>query len=388
MFIPRKLSEHIIALLSKFPILSIMGPRQSGKSTLLREMFPDYRYVSLEDAEMRVLANDDPRRFLERYDNKVIFDEAQRCPQLFSYIQTKTDNDRIMGQYILSGSQNYLLMENITQSLAGRVALFRLMPFSFLEMLQNDLLSNDWREVAYYGFYPAIFSKEIDPTIFFPNYIETYIERDVRSLLAVKDFGLFRAFMKRCAGNAGQILNLNSIANDCGISSPTAKAWLSILETSYMVFTLTPWFRNYNKRIVKSPKLFFYDTGLVCNLLGMNSPKDVENYFQRGSLFENLIIAEIHKQVFHAGRRPFYYFWQDSNHNEIDLLWEKAGVASILEIKSGQTMNPGFFSNLTKFAKHEGLRLDQQYLVYGGNDKYQHLGVNVVGWREINDLAI
>ncbi len=388
MLIARNLTVHIEALRDKFPIIAVMGPRQSGKTTLLKSVFPDYKYVSLENEEIRLAASQDPNGFLSQYDDKAIFDEAQRVPKLFSYLQTKTDNDRKMGQYILSGSQNYLLMESITQSLAGRVALLRLMPLSFQEMLPDNLLSATWQEAVFKGFYPAIHSRDLDPNLLYPNYLETYVERDVNTLLQVRDTVAFRRFLKRCAANAGQLLNIHSIATDCSIAPTTAKAWLSILETSHMVFTLSPWFHNFNKRIIKSPKLFFYDTGIVCNLLEMNSPKDVENYFQRGSLFENLIVAEIYKQVYHAGRRPSYYFWQDSNKNEIDLLWEKAGIASILEIKSGQTINPSFFNNLTKFAKNEGLRLDSQHLVYGGNDKFEHMGVDVRGWKEIKDLAV
>ncbi len=387
MFIDRKLTEVLEKLKDKYPILAVTGPRQSGKTTLLQKCFPGYEYVSLENADIRNRAEQDPNAFLQKYDNRVIFDEVQRTPHLFSYLQTKTDKDKIMGQYILSGSQNFLLLENITQSLAGRVVLFKLLPLSFSELEKENLLTNTWPETVFRGAYPAIFDRQLDPQYFYPNYLETYIERDVRSLLNIKDLRTFRLFLKRCAGQAGQLLNLQSLATDCGITPPTAKAWLSVMESSYIVFTLSPYFRNFNKRIKKSPKLFFYDTGLLCSLLEMESPADVERYFQRGSLFENLVVAELHKQTLHLGMRPAFYFWQDSHGLEVDLLWEKAGRVSSMEIKSGQTVNNNFFDNLQKFAGIHEMESSQQFLVYGGNDGYTQNNIQVMGWRNIQQLG-
>ena len=367
-------------------MLALTGPRQSGKTTLLLKAFPDYEYVTLENADIRDRALDDPNAFLETYSNKVIFDEVQRAPQLFSYLQTKTDRDKIMGQYILSGSQNFLLPEQITQSLAGRVALLKLMPFTFTELAKVNLLAKTWQEATFKGFYPALYDRQLEPLHFYPSYLETYIERDVRNLMAIRDLRQFRLFLKRCAANAGQLLNLHSLAVDCSISTPTAKAWLSVLESSYVVFTLSPYYRNFNKRIVKSPKLFFYDTGLVCNLLEMESPRDVDNYFQRGSLFENLIIAEMHKLTLHQARRPAFYFWQDSNKNEIDLLWERASQMFLMEIKSGSTVNAGFFKNLLKFPGRTDSSNIKSYLLYAGEDHYTQNDIEVVGWRHLADF--
>lgn len=386
MFITRNLARQLFTLREKYPILAVTGPRQSGKTTLLREAFPEYEYVSLENADIRERATSDPNSFLQRYSGNVIFDEAQRVPSLFSYLQTKTDEDKKMGQYILSGSQNFLLLENITQSLAGRVAMLKLLPFSFSEIETEKMLPATWQEAAFKGFYPAIFSRQIEPQIFYPSYLETYLERDVRNLISVRDLSQFRQFLKRCAGNAGQILNFQSLASDCGISPPTAKSWFSVLESSYIVFTLSPYFRNFNKRMVKAPKLFFYDTGLVCNLLEMDNPKDVDNYFQRGFLFENLIVAELHKQAYHLGRRPAFYFWQDSHRNEVDLLWEKSSAINLLEIKSGQTVSKAFFQNLLNYPGSEEQPRGTNYLVYGGDDKYTQNGVEVLGWQRIQDL--
>jgi len=386
MFIPRNILEPLKQLKDKYPLLALTGPRQSGKTTLLQAAFPDYQYVSLENADVRERAVQDPNAFLEKYAGKVFFDEVQRAPQLFSYLQTKTDSDRTMGQYILSGSQNFLLLESISQSLAGRVALLKLLPFSFSELAAAGLLANSWQEAAFKGFYPAIFDRHIEPVDFYPNYLETYIERDVRNLVAVRDLRQFRLFLKRCAGHTGQLLNLLSLANDCGISSPTAKAWLSVLESSYIVFTLSPYYRNFNKRLVKTPKLFFYDTGLVCNLLEMDDPGDVDNYFQRGSLFENFIVAEMYKQAFHQGRRPSFYFWQDSNKNEIDLLWEKASTLHLMEIKSGQTVNASFFHNLEKFTAASGQTIGHRYLAYGGTEGFSQQGIEVLGWQAVQEL--
>lgn len=383
MFIERQLIEPLLQLKDKYPILAVTGPRQSGKTTLLQRCFPGYEYVSLENADMRERAEQDPNAFLEKYSNHVIFDEVQRTPHLFSYLQTKTDRDRVMGQYILSGSQNFLLLESISQSLAGRVALFKLLPFSFSELGNEGLLPGTWEEAVFQGAYPALFDRDLKPTQFYPNYLETYIERDVRNLLSIRDLRTFRLFMKRCAGHAGQLLNMHSLATDCGISVPTAKSWLSVLESSYIIFMLSPYFRNFNKRIVKTPKLFFYDTGLLCNLLEMESAADVDRYFQRGSLFENLITSEMHKRQLHLGKRSAYYFWQDSNRNEIDLLWEKAGTISTMEIKSSQTVNKGFFKNLNKFAALQESNEGEQFLIYGGPDHYRQNKVEVMGWQHL-----
>ena len=267
--IDRRLSNHIKAQRTKFPVLAVTGPRQSGKTTLLKSLFPDYRYVSLENPDIRAFAEEDPVGFMAEYESNVILDEAQRVPQLFSYIQTAVDESGQMGQFILSGSQNFHLLQSITQTLAGRVALFKLLPLDVQELSAAGLLLEDYADATVRGFYPAIFHRDIDSTVFYANYLQTYIERDVTELVNIKDVQGFRTFVGLCASRAGQLLNVNALANECNIAYATAKAWLAILESSYITFLLHPYHENFGKRLVKTPKLYFYDTGLLCHLLGV-----------------------------------------------------------------------------------------------------------------------
>ncbi len=381
MFIERKLSSAIRRLQNKFPILAITGPRQSGKTTLIKNLFPDYQYITLENADIRERAFIDPNAFLKTYSNKVVFDEIQQAPFLFSYLQTKVDNDKQMGQYILSGSQNFQLLQSISQSLAGRVALFQLMPFDFDELLSTQLLSKNWHRAAFQGFYPAIFDRDIEPTDYYRNYIETYIERDVRQLVNVRDLRLFRLFLKYCAGHAGQMLNIQKIANEVGISQPTAQAWLSVLETSYIVFLLPPYYQNFNKRLVKTPKLYFYDTGLLCYLLEMNRSADLDSYYQRGAIFENLIIAELHKTQLHHYQKQQLYFWRDNNQLEVDVMYEKLNRLYIAEIKSAETINTSYFKNMQVFSKISKAHTPHTSLIYGGVESYQYIDNEIIPWQ-------
>jgi uncharacterized protein len=379
MYIERTLEKAMRAYTAKFPVLSLTGPRQAGKTTLLKTVFPEYRYVSLENPEVRLQAESDPNGFLDRYDRYVIFDEAQRVPHLFSYLQTKVDNDGIMGQYILSGSQNFLLLQNITQSLAGRVAIFRLFPFDMAELKPQNLLNVDLDENITKGFYPALFGRPLTALDYYPNYVESYVERDVRTLLNVKDLGLFRIFMRLCAGRVGQVVNFNSMANECGISMKTAQAWFSILETSYITFQLSPYFQNINKRLVKSPKIYFYDTGLLCYLLGIKNA-EIATHYARGSIFENFVIADFIKADAHSLGRNTFYFYRDSNQNEIDCLVQAGEKFNLVEIKSGKTINSDFFDGIKKFEKSYPHATGKKFLVYGGHEKYTHLGTQIVGW--------
>lgn len=386
MFIPRNIESSILNLISKFPIISLTGPRQSGKTTLLKNMFPDYQYVSLDYIDNREFAINDPRGFLEKYDKYVIIDEAQRVPQIFNYLQGKVDNDQIMGQYILSGSQNFLLLQSITQSLAGRVAILRLLPFDFSELNTQQLLENNYLTHCFKGFYPSIYDRKIDSPFFYDSYIESYVERDIRTIINVKDLSQFRLFLKLCAGRTGQLLNLNAVANECGISSNTARSWLSILETSYIAFVLPPYFQNINKRLVKAPKLYFWDTGLLSFLLDIKHPDQLESHYLRGNIFENLVIAEMFKTNYHRLQQRNFYFYRDSNQNEIDLMIQNAAKFDLVEIKSSKTINTEFFKGIQYFEKHIPNLIQNKYLIFGGDDSYKRQEINVLGWKSSSKI--
>jgi uncharacterized protein len=376
----RTLQKTIEAQMGKYPILALTGPRQSGKTTFLMNYFSDYEYISLENPDARQFAISDPNNFLKRYNNKIIFDEVQLVPSLFSYLQTIVDKDKIMGQFILSGSQNFLLMQNITQSLAGRVAMFQMLPFDFNELKSNNLLSKNIAEVCLKGFYPPVYDRNLDTTIFYKNYVRTYLERDVRQLINVKEIRNFRAFLGMCASRAGQMLNLNTIAGDCGISQPTARAWLTVLEASYIVFTLNPYYDNFNKRIVKTPKLYFYDTGLLCHLLNIKNTETFNKSYIMGNIFENMVIAEYYKQNEHQYKSLDYWYWQDSNKNEVDLLTVEGDRFDIIEIKSTSTVMEKLFDNMNKFEFTSGNKVNSKTLVYGGNEDQNRTKYQVKGW--------
>jgi predicted AAA+ superfamily ATPase len=384
-YIKRQIAEIIKAQQSKFPVLAVTGPRQSGKTTLLKELFSDYRYVSLENPDIRSFATDDPVGFLNQYNEKVIFDEVQRVPSLFSYIQSRVDDSGQMGQFILSGSQNFHLLTNITQTLAGRVALFKLLPLDFKELKDNGLLENTYTAVAVKGFYPAIFDRNIDPVVFYANYIQTYIEKDVTELLNIKDLKVFRTFLGLCAGRAGQLLNVNAIANECDLSQPTARAWLSILESSYIIFLLQPYYQNFNKRLVKSPKLYFYDTGLLNHLLGIRTADDLNENRLKGNIFENMILAEYQKKNHHLYLHQEYYFWQDSGGHEVDILTKKHNGFNIFEVKATQTITSALFKEMDRFAEIAAPEEVTKTLIYGGTENQERSNYKVLGWENIAD---
>lgn len=384
--IPRSVSKSIIKQQQKFPILAITGPRQSGKTTLLKHLFKDYRYVSLENPDIRLFASKDPNGFLAKYNERIIFDEVQRVPELFSYLQTKVDESRQMGQFILSGSQNFHLLSSITQTLAGRVALFKLLPLDFTEMKKEQLLPSTYTEACIKGFYPAIYDRDINPSIFYSNYIQTYIEKDVTELINIRDLKSFRTLISLCASRAGQLLNINALANECNISQPTTKAWLSLLESSYILFFLQPYHENFNKRIVKSPKIYFYDTGLLCHLLGLRNADDIDENRLKGNIFENMVVAEYHKKNYHAYTLKEYYFWQDSNAHEVDLLVRNPKGFTIYEVKATQTITPNLFKNMDYFESiGRGDELEK-ILIYGGSENQIRTRYRIVSWRDISDL--
>ncbi|MBX3240350.1 MAG: ATP-binding protein [Chitinophagaceae bacterium] len=384
-WIPRTLTKYIQLQQSKFPVLAVTGPRQSGKTTLLKHLFPEYQYISLENPDNRSFATDDPGGFLATYPEKVILDEVQQAPALFSYLQTHVDTRGQMGAFVLSGSQNFHLLKSITQTLAGRAALFRLLPFDTEELNRENLLPGSFAGACIKGFYPAIYDREIDPPVFYANYIQTYIERDVAQLINVDSMNSFRTFLGLCAGRAGQLLNLNALANECGISQPTAKSWLSILQSSYLVFLLHPYHENFGKRLIKSPKLYFYDTGLLCYLLQLYTPEELLLNRLKGNIFENMVVGNIQKLNEHHYRHKSYYFWQDSKGMEVDLLQKTADGFNTYEIKATQTLTSELFKGLQRFEALAQPGKVISHLIYGGEKSLQRSGATVMGW---NDTSI
>jgi predicted AAA+ superfamily ATPase len=371
-----------------FPVLTLTGPRQSGKTTLARAVFAEYDYVNLENLDERIAASEDPRGFLARYGRErgVIIDEAQKVPELFSYLQQVVDQSDEMGRFVLTGSQNFLLLEFISQSLAGRVAVNYLLPLSMRELQTGTDNNSPLNNIIHTGFFPAIYDRNIPAENYFPSYLQTYIERDVRSLKNIGNLNQFRLFLQLCAGRIGQMVNLSSIGAEVGIDAKTVRSWLSVLEASFIIFFLPPYFKNFNKRIVKQPKLYFYDTGVVCSLLGLNSASQVQEFYLRGNLFENFVIAEYRKMALHNGNIPKIYFWRDNTGNEIDLLVDQGTKLNAIEIKSGMTLNQSFFGGLKKFRKFSGINEKSCFLVYGGDQDMPRKDARVVQWRNIYKL--
>ena len=383
MRVSREAKDKVIYFATKYPVVTLTGPRQSGKSTLLKSAFPSYKYVSLEDPDIRLFAQQDPRGFLKTYDKYSILDEIQNVPELFSYIQTIVDQDDEPGTYILSGSHNFLLRENIAQSIAGRTAIVKLLPFTYSEIkeFKNEQTLN---ELLFTGAYPRIYEREIPPTEFYPFYLQTYVEKDVRLLRNISDLSLFIKFLKLCAARVGQLLNVNSLSNECGISTQTANDWLSILETSYIIYQLKPYHKNLNKRVVKSAKLYFYDTGLLSSLLSIDSASQLEFHYQRGNIFENFIINEIIKNHYNKGIEPKISFWRDSNGNEIDLILESAGKTHAFEIKSSSTLKMEFLKNLKLWQKLTDLPVENSAIIYGGDSNFLATEGKFIAWGELN----
>ncbi len=378
--IPRQIEQRLKDFTRKYPIVALTGPRQSGKSTLLKYSFPDYLYISLEDLDLRSFAESDPRGFLSTYSNHVIIDEAQRVPSLFSYIQTHVDLVGECGMYVLSGSQNFLLSEKISQTLAGRVALLKLLPLSHDELLSDALIPSTIDDEIFYGGYPRLYDKQIAPTDYYPFYIQTYVERDVRMLKNIGDLSRFIRFVKLCAGRIGQLLNLSSLATEVGVSVPTISSWISVLEASYICYLLRPDWNNFSKRITKSPKLYFYDTGLACSLLDIHSSEQIHSHYLRGGLFENMVINNFFKNYWNDGKETDLRFWRDSLGIEIDLLDYGHNPVLAYEIKSGATFSTDYFSNLVKWASFSGAASDQLNVIYGGEKSLQTTNGCLIAW--------
>lgn len=377
--IPRKITKEILQLKKEFPIVTILGPRQSGKTTLVKDIFKKYKYVSLEDPDMRELVQDDPRGFLEEYNKNVIIDEVQRTPEFFSYLQTHVDKIKQNGSFILTGSHNYLLMENISQSLAGRTGIVTLLPLSMEELFKDDI--NNLNKTIFTGFYPRIFDQNIRPNSFYKSYLNTYLERDIRMIKNISNYSSFLKFLKLIAGRCGQVLNVKTVAEDSGISYHTAESWISILETSYIIFKLQPFHKNFNKRIIKSPKIFFYDTGLLCHLLGIRKKEEITNHYLKGNIFENFIISDVIKFDYNQGNLNSFYFWQDTNKNEIDLIIEKGEDTKALEIKAGSTIRSELFKNLVTWEKLQ--KKTKTFLFYGGDMNMTKKGTKILNWKDL-----
>ena len=379
--IARHLATKLISVREKYPVIFLTGPRQSGKTTLLNSIFSDLPYFSLEEPDVRRFALSDPRGFLSNMPKGAILDEVQRTPELFSYLQSIVDKQPSV-HFVLSGSQNFLLSDQISQSLAGRTSVQKLLPLSFAEMKSAGIGGASLDELLYNGAYPRLFDKNIPAVDFYPSYIETYIQRDIRQLKNIGDLDRFMQFMGLCAGRNGQILNLQSLANDAGISPNTAKSWLSVLQASYIVFLLSPYHTNFNKRIIKTPKLYFYDTGLAASLLGLRRPEDLVNHFAKGALFENYVILEILKQHWNGGMPLNAWFWQDKTGREIDLLLQSGNDYFAYEVKSGQTFNTSFFKNLTYWQSLSGANAEHCAVIYGGEQSFITSNGQLIGWRD------
>ena len=381
--IKRQAETVLLDLAKGYPILAITGPHQAGKTTLAQSTFPDKRYVSLEDLDEREFADQDPRGFLARFPDGAILDEAQRCPNLFSYLQTRVGAEKRMGLFVLTGSQQFGLMSSITQTLAGRVGLIQLLPFSLQELqaANTPILSLD--DVLWRGMYPPIYDRNLAPEKWFANYVMTYIERDVRQVVEVQNLSLFQRFIKMCAARVGQLINMSSLAIDCGVSHNTIRSWLSVLEAGYVVFLLQPHHQNFGKRLVKTPKLYFFDTGLAAFLLGIRDTEHLSIHSARGSLFENLVVSELLKQRYNQGLASNLYFWRNNTGDEVDVLIEQGEKLMPIEIKSGQTFNSDFLTGINKWMKIAGDTALTPQLVYGGSENMTRNGVEVRSWNRL-----
>lgn len=389
--IPRHLTPTLTRWASKYPVVTLTGPRQSGKTTLCRAVFPDKPYVSLEPMDVRTYAKDDPRGFLSQFPDGAILDEVQRAPDLLGYLQGLVDGDPRPGRFILTGSQHFGLSEAVSQSLAGRTAVLHLFPPSFGELSRFPAPPSELLSVLHMGAYPRIHEQGIPAARWLADYLATYVQRDVRLILKVGDLETFTTFLRLCAGSTGQELNLLRLGADAGVSQPTAKAWLSILEASFLCFRLPAWHANIRKRLIKGPKLHFYDTGLVCHLLGIQSPEQLQNHPARGAIFETWMASELLKQRHHRGLQPAAHHYREVTGLEVDMLLQDGQHLTLVEAKSGQTMDGSFLEPLletrARLEPHHPGATWSTALVYGGDSLQQRQGVRVLPWRQIEDLA-
>ncbi|MEO8148351.1 MAG: ATP-binding protein [Bacteroidia bacterium] len=382
--ITRTATSYLKKLAAGFRSVAVVGPRQSGKTTLCKTVFPKKLYVSLENTDTREFAMKDPRSFLREYKDGAILDEVQKAPELFSYLQQVLDETKKSGLFILTGSNNFLMQENISQTLAGRVGYLHLLPLSIHEIESNTKLKKHYSHHIFNGCYPEVVTKsKVNAYNWYANYINTYIERDVRQLKNIGNLSMFLKFTKLCAGRTGQILNLTSLGSDCGIDQKTAGAWLSILQSSYVVMLLSSYNNNFNRRIIKSPKMYFYDTGVACSLLGIENEKQLVTHHSKGSLFENFIIIDMLKARYNKGLSNNLYYFRDKTGNEVDVIADTAGKLTATEIKSGETISTDFFGGLNFFENLQSKPI-QKVLIYGGNEKQERSNkIKIKPWNDI-----
>jgi predicted AAA+ superfamily ATPase len=381
--IPRLATSTLTRLAKGFPVIALTGPRQSGKTTLAKHVFPNKTYVSLENPEELEFAQKDPKRFLARFKEGAILDEVQRCPSLLSWIQGLVDERSRMGDFVLTGSSQFELVAGITQSLAGRVGRVELLPLSIQELAQAHQLPSQLNTCLLQGGYPSIYDRQVSPQDWFSNYIATYIERDVRQLIAVRDLTQFQRFVKMCAARSGQILNLAALGADCGLSASTAREWLSVLEASYLVTRIQPYYQNFGKRLVKTPKLYFLDVGLMAWLIGIRDAVTLDTHVSRGALFETFVVSELIKRQYNQGQNADLYFWRDSAGNEIDLLLDTPQGLQAIEIKSGSTFASDWIKGFKVWKRNTQVNTLIPRIIYGGTDSYDREGHQVMGWPDI-----
>jgi uncharacterized protein len=384
--IKRTLEHSILDQKNKFPVIAITGPRQSGKTTLAKKLFPKYKYFNLEDLNTKQVVKNDPVGFIEKLKNPVIIDEIQKMPELLSQIQVQVDADKLMGQFIITGSESLILSAKISQSLAGRVANNILLPLSYQELISTKRQIKDLDLQMLTGFYPRIYDTKMNYQDFYPEYINTYVEKDVRQLRNIGDLSSFERFLQLLAGRVGQILNLSSLANDVGVTYNTIEQWISILEASYIAFRLQPFYNNLGKRAIKSPKIYFYDTGLLCYLLGINSPQEFQTHFAYGNIFENLVIVEVKKQILHNKLPNKVYFFRDSNKVEIDLVIDAGSSLHYCEIKSSKTFNNNYLKNFSHIKQLAGVSATQ-HIVYQGKLEQNMGKVELLNFKHLDQLV-
>jgi len=379
--IKRQAAQTLLSLSEQFKAVAVVGPRQSGKTTLVKSTFKELPYVNLENPDVRNFATDDTRGFLDQYKNGAVLDEVQRVPEIFSYLQQILDENESTGRFILTGSNNFLLQENISQSLAGRVGYLFLLPFSCRELkLESDLNS-----ILLKGLYPPVYVQNVSFDKWYLNYIRTYIERDVRQIKNITNLYLFEKFIRLCAGRVGQLLNMSSLAIETGINSKTIAAWIGVLEASFIVFRLQPHYISFNKRLLKMPKLYFYDTGIVCSLLGIKDEQQLSLHHSRGSIFENFVIAELIKNRYNKAEPHNLFFWRDNTGNEIDVIDDNGHKQLPIEIKSGKTITNEYFKGLNFWQKISGQKIGK--IIYTGNDVQKRSnGITVLPWTKINEI--